>query len=512
MDVQRGRKQRRIMVRPRKLLVIGGGIAGLCAAVYACRCGYEVELLEQHETPGGLATSWRRDPYTFETCLHWLLGSSSASPLHSQWRELFEIDRLRFVYPEEFVRIEASGGRTLSLYTNIDRMQESLLRHSPADAAAIRDFADSVRAFAYIPLPDPGEFGPAAWLGYLRMLPKAALLRRFARVTTADYGARFRDPLIRAFFDAGESSEMAAITLAFALGWMSTGQAGYPIGGSQAVIRLIAESLQRLGGRMRLSARVHGILVEDNAAVGVRLVNGEAVRADRVLSAADGHSTLQRLLGGRYTEPRLEAAYSRWKPYPSYLQVSLGIAQDLSRLPGFGSLLLDTPLGVDPQTQLDQLSYRCFKFDPTFAPPGKTALTCFLPTYNYEYWTQLRESDRERYRAEKARIADTVVDTLERAHPGLRAGIEVTDVSTPATVIRFTGNWRGSMEGWLPTPRIGFRPLPNRLRGLANFHMAGQWVMPGGGLPGGLMSARAAIRDMCRQDGRDFLSRGPGFH
>ena len=490
----------------RKLLVIGGGIAGLCAAIYARRSGYDVELVEQHDSPGGLATSWTRGPYTFETCLHWLLGSSPASPMHRQWRELFEIDRLRFIYREEFVRIEASDGRALSICTDVDRMQDALLRHSPADAEAIGDFADAVREFAHLPLPDPWEHGPAAWLGYLRMLPEAARLHRFARISAADYGARFRDPLIQAFFDAGESSQMAAIALAFALGWMSAGQAGYPLGGSQAVIRLMAENLQRLGGRLRLSAHVQNILIEHDAAVGVRLESGEVMHADSVLSAADGHATLQSLLGGRYTEPRLEAAYSNWKPYPSYLQVSLGIAQDLSHLPGFGSHVLDKPLAVDPQTQLKQLSYRCFHFDPTFAPPGKTALTCFLPTYGYDYWVQLRERDMERYRAEKARIAEVVVDILEHTRPGLRMGIEVTDVSTPATVIRLTGNWCGSMEGWLPTPQVGLRPLPNRLPGLANFYMAGQWVVPGGGLPGGLMSARAAIRDLCADDGVHFMN------
>ena len=62
------------------------------------------------------------------------------------------------------------------------------------------------------------------------------------------------------------------------------------------------------------------------------------------------------------------------------------------------------------------------------------------------------------------------------------------------------------MEGWLPTPQTGRRPLPNRLSKLANFHMAGQWLMPGGGLPGGLMSARAAVRDLCVQDGVRFES------
>jgi phytoene dehydrogenase-like protein len=492
------------MDRPCKLIVIGGGIAGLCAAVYARRSGYEVELLEQHDSLGGLATSWTRGAYRFETCLHWLLGSGAASPMHQQWGELFDIDQLQFVYPEEFVRIEAPNGQSLSIYTDVDRLRDALLARSPQDRDAIRDFVESVRELAHLPLPDPSEHGPGVWLGYLRLLPEAMRMHRLAEISAANYGARFLDPLIRAFFDAGESSQMAAITLVFALGWMSAGHAGYPLGGSRAVIRPIAANLQRLGGRLRLSARVQRIIVEDDAAVGVQLENGERLQADRVISAADGHATLRQLLAGRYNEAHLEAAYANWKPYPSYLQVSLGIAQTLPHLPGFGSRVLDVPLAVDPLTQLHQLSYRCFHYDPTLAPTGKTALTCFLPTYHADYWTQVREQDPDRYRAEKQRIADQVIDVLDRTHPGLRSWIEVTDVSTPATVIRFTGNWRGSMEGWLPTPGMGLRPLPNHLPNLANFYMAGQWVMPGGGLPGGLISARAAIRALCAHDGMHF--------
>ena len=44
----------------RKIVIIGGGIAGLSAAVYALKCGYEVEVLEMHDMAGGLAMSWRR--------------------------------------------------------------------------------------------------------------------------------------------------------------------------------------------------------------------------------------------------------------------------------------------------------------------------------------------------------------------------------------------------------------------------------------------------------------------
>jgi phytoene dehydrogenase-like protein len=96
---------------------------------------------------------------------------------------------------------------------------------------------------------------------------------------------------------------------------------------------------------------------------------------------------------------------------------------------------------------------------------------------------------------------------LETGVGGGRQGIEGPDVSPPATLIRYTGNWQGSMEGWLLTPSTGFRPLRSTLPGLRQFLMVGHWVMPGGGLPSGLMTARAAIQAVCRKDRVPFAAR-----
>src|SRR5215469_6658110 len=76
----------------KKIVIIGGGIAGLCTAVYALKCGYEVEILEMHDMTGGLAMSWSRAGYTFETCLHWLVGSNPNGDMHSLWQEVCDID------------------------------------------------------------------------------------------------------------------------------------------------------------------------------------------------------------------------------------------------------------------------------------------------------------------------------------------------------------------------------------------------------------------------------------
>jgi phytoene dehydrogenase-like protein len=237
----------------------------------------------------------------------------------------------------------------------------------------------------------------------------------------------------------------------------------------------------------------------------VQLAGGEIIRADWVVSAADAHATIYELLGGKYVDEITERTFRTLTPFASYLQVSFGVARDLSAQPGFVTRVLDVPLAVDPATTLPALSLRFFHFDPTFAPAGKTAVTCFLPTRNFAFWVHLQRNDPIRYQAEKHRVAEAVIAVVEKMVPDFRKAIETTDVSTPATIIRYTSNWQGSMEGWLLTPGMGFKPLRNTLPGLRRFLMAGQWVMPGGGLPSGLLTARLAVRALCKEDRIPFL-------
>jgi phytoene dehydrogenase-like protein len=487
-----------------KVVIIGGGIAGLCAAVYAQKCGYQTEVLEMHNTAGGLATSWRRGAYTFETCLHWLLGSKPGGQLRAQWEEVFDIEKLTFLQPEEFVCLETEHGEVLHIYSNIDRLEAELLQHAPEDAAEIRHFTFAVRSLTKFELPDPSG-GLENWRTYLHDLRLLPLLRELSNVTSFEYGQRFKNPLLRRFFGEGDSAQLSAIALFLSLAWMSERNAGYAIGGSQAIIQSIAHKLAALGGRLRLGCKVEKILVQDGEAIGVRLTDGEIVAADWIISAADGHATLYDLLGGSFVDAATENVYRTFDTFPSYLQVSLGIAQNLSQKAGFVIRVLDSPFQIDPSTSLTQISFRFFHFDPTFSPPGKTAVTCFLPTRDFEYWLYLKQNDHITYQDEKNRVAEAVMGVLERMIPGVRSAIEVLDVSTPATVIGYTGNWRGSMEGWLITPQTGFRQLPSTLPGLGHFIMIGQWVMPGGGLPSGLLTARAAVKAMCREDHIEFL-------
>ena len=111
-------------------------------------------------------------------------------------------------------------------------------------------------------MPDPTEGWGGNWLTYLRDLPYLPLLHDLSSMSSKEYGYKFTDPLIRGFFGEGDMGQLSALALFFSLAWMNGRDAGYPIGGSQAVIQGIAHKLASLGGRLRFGAKVERILVE----------------------------------------------------------------------------------------------------------------------------------------------------------------------------------------------------------------------------------------------------------
>jgi phytoene dehydrogenase-like protein len=119
----------------------------------------------------------------------------------------------------------------------------------------------------------------------------------------------------------------------------------------------------------------------------------------------------------------------------------------------------------------------------------------------YEIWEDLRA---EEYRKEKEQIASDAVEKLEKLYPAVKGSIEVVDVATPLTNIRYTGVWRGAYEGFVPTSKTITKTLSNRVKGLDHFYMVGQWLYPGGGLPPSAQSGKWLFQLITKKDGKKF--------
>jgi phytoene dehydrogenase-like protein len=263
----------------------------------------------------------------------------------------------------------------------------------------------------------------------------------------------------------------------------------------------MAARFEKAGGELRCRTRVADVLLEGDRAVGVRLADDTEVRADTVIWAADGRTLIFDRLGGRYVDDAIRAMYDGWTPVAPLVHVALGVARDMSREPHSVTFELDRPITIAGEERR-WLGLLHHSFDPTMAPPGKSAVEVWWPC-RFEYWEGMRQ-DRERYEAEKRSIADATIAELDKRWPGFAAQVELIDVPTPETYVRYTGNWRASPDGWYITPD-NMRASPRlTLPGLSGLFMAGQWTAPFAGTPISALSGRQVIQLMCRRDGVPF--------
>ena len=70
----------------KKIIIIGGGVAGLSTGIYGQLNGFDTKIFEMHSVPGGQCTAWDRKGYRFDYCIHWLIGTRY-SVFHDIWKE-----------------------------------------------------------------------------------------------------------------------------------------------------------------------------------------------------------------------------------------------------------------------------------------------------------------------------------------------------------------------------------------------------------------------------------------
>lgn len=498
-------------MRERSIAIIGAGVAGLAAGCYAQMNGYRTRIFEMHGLPGGVCTSWRRDGYVFDGCLQWLMGTRPGSPLNGIWQELGALSGREVVDHDELMRIEGRDGETLIVYADADRLERHLIELAPADADLSHAVCEVIRRCAELDRVDGSDGGCARakhWLAAgVRLLPVTPMLAGWLGITWQELAARFTDRFVRdAIRSLCDLPDFPALLGLMPLVWMHARDAGYPIGGSLAFAQAIEQRYRELGGEISYCARADKILIEGGRAVGVRLADGTEHRADDVVSAADGHTTIFGLLGDGYASRAVRRAYRTQPIFRPLVQVSLGVARDMSAEPHALTFPLPTPAVIAGEVR-ESLMVRHYGYDPTLAPAGKSVLVVLLES-DYDLWAGLAR-DRGQYEGEKDRIAEAVVQALDQRFPGLARDVEALDVATPMTWERITGNWRGAYEAWMPTRANLMASLRGGIRttvpGLDGFYMTGQWVS-GGGLPAVAPAARSLVKSLCKRDRRPFVT------
>jgi phytoene dehydrogenase-like protein len=494
------------------LIIIGAGTAGLTAGCYALMNGYETTILEMGETPGGLCTSWKRKGYLFDGSVAGLAGSAPGSPLFQLWEEIGVAKYCPLHYGENFGNIHLLDGRTITVYTNIDRLQAHLLENFPDEAAAVLEFTNAIRSVLDLDIPFSDARGWDAVKQNLQnifaSLAHLPALLKYGSMTIRQFTEKIKDPaLITVFQNLVHFGglDVPLLTVLLPLAYAHRKMAGIPVKGWLSFARSIERRFLELGGSIQYQSKVERVIIENNSVIGVILADGKKLLSDRVLTAADGRFSQSLLLGKSQDNPKQDFNPAELSDQP--VQVNLGVAVDFSEVKGAITYILPDRLESAGRIH-EKITVHNKYYDPSAAPIGKSALTIFLDS-DYAWWKELAATPH-RYQEEKDRCAEMVIGSIERFDPGFTKQVEVIDVSTPLTRERYTGNWMGAMQARKPNRNMikallqGSPHYASReYRGL---YSAGQWVEAWGGITTAAQSGRKAIQAMCKQDGKVFTS------
>jgi len=497
------------MEQPKKekeLLIIGGGIAGLSAGIYARQNGYKATILEMGEHPGGQLTAWQRNGYTFDFCLQWLVGSDHGN-FNDIYREIGAInEKTEAINHDVFLKMVDKEYGDFYVYGDMDRWEKYLKDMAPEDSKGIHKLCSMIKRSTQMEgiANPPGMRSVREYIALIlkgwRSLP---MMARYVKHTNeellGDLG--LKNEKLRHFLNKfAMDPEFPGILTLMILGWQHEKNAGYLKGGSAQMTQRIQATYEKLGGEFKFHARVTEILVEDSVARGVILDNGDRLVADHVISACDGHTVLYDMLGGKYVPPAFKKAYEEWTIFTPLVMVGFGIGKTIvSDAPGTAYLSKDS-IQIGRTAVAEYTIMNRSMYDDTMAPEGKTSLQLFFES-PWDNWKDLSDAE---YAQEKEAIKKRCTELLEKHYPGIVEQIEVVDLATPQTTVRYTGVWKGSYEGFEPAMGVLGSDLPMELDGLKNFSMVGQWVKPGGGLPPSSQSGRWAIQKLAKKDKKKF--------
>lgn len=489
-----------------KIVIIGGGIAGLTAGIYALKAGFDADIYEKNATPGGECTGWNRKGYHIDNCIHWLTGTKKGTQMYDLWKEVGALSD-----DTEYAKVEAfytstHDGKSVTLWNDLKRTEKELIEASPEDEAEIKKFIQYVEYSkqCLFPAAKPMEmWGIKDYIAMGKdMADVSKVMKEYSKISVGEYAQRFKSSLLRKMICDYLPKEYCAYSLMVSYATMADGNGNIPMGASLRMSLRMEKKFKELGGKIYYNSGVDHIILGEKRADGIMLENGTVVNADYVIPTVDPNLLFNRFIPVKYMPKEFKRAYDNPRDYPaiSGFQIAYAVSEDYNR--GETVFVDIEPLKVGNRT-FDRMYVKAYGYDPLFVKDGRQVIQTDISQTDedYEYWKGLSEVQ---YRAEKEKLTAEISDRIVKNFPELEGDLEVLDCWTPLTYERYCNVYHGSYMSFVSTPAGKQIRSKGRIKGIKNLYMAGQWTGSTGGLPVAAASGKFAIQRLLKDKGRNI--------
>jgi len=442
------------------MVIIGAGLSGLACGLMWMKntAGMKTLIIEKNSYPGGYSTAYMKGGYVFET--------SQLFPDIVDILDYLEIDLPLKRYENNFMRRLVVDGDNVDEYripAGSENFTKYLMEKFPDDAGKISALlAYSVDLFKQVRKLKANATLKDNLATVFRAPKVIANLNR----TYSGLLDKFKiiNPKLREVMEtftsfSGVPSDRASAILATGAMLSSMTRCFRPFGFFDEYPAKLAEKFQSLGGEILFNSEAEKIEVKNRVVTSVRIKGATgSIKADRVITTIDPMVAMRRLVGDENLPQEYVQRLEKTIMSPSSFNVALGLDDkiDMKKLDlDYPYNVVSTGLGTAEKLFNAFLAGNhgftkdCFHaavICPSLTTGAKNTVTIRSTPWALNGWKDLRETNYEKYRAEKEKWADFLIDIAEKYFiPGLKKHIIVKDIATPATYARFSGSPTGSI-------------------------------------------------------------------
>lgn len=478
-----------------RAIIVGSGFGGLAVAIRLAVKGYDVTLVEKRDRPGGRASVFEQDGFTFDAGPTIITAPYLIEDLFTlAGRRIADYVRLFPVDP--FYRIRFDDGDVFTYSGDAERMRREVARVAADDVAGYERFMERSRAIfekGYVELGHVPFLTPASMV---RAVPSLVRLECYRSVLGL-VRKYIRSPKLRQVFSfhpllVGGDPQHAPAIYALICHLERTWGVHFADGGMGAVVRALVRLLDELGADVRLNAPVVEIPIRAGRATGVRLASGERLDTDLVVSNGDVAWTYRELVAPEHRPRNGDRRLERQRYSMSLFLAYFGTDRTYPELahhtivlgPRYEGLLDDIFRRKRLARDMSLYLHAPTRSDPSLAPSGCETFYVLSPVPNLAGdidWNAVKERYRD---AVYARLEETCV-------PGLRRHLVTERLFTPEDFR--TEYWSHLGAGFSFEPTLlqsAYFRGHNRCPDISNLYFVGAGTHPGAGIPGVLTSAR----------------------